>query len=63
MCVYVNTRTHKYAETYTRKRMNTHMGMCAFCISNVTHFLRVPRIKEMPDQVGHDGKAQEPMDS
>ena len=57
MCVYVNTQMHKYAHT------NKHMCMCVFCISNVTHFLRVPRIKEMPDRVGHDGNAQEPMDS
>ena len=43
MCLCVNKRMHKYVDTYTRKRMNTHMCMCAFDISNVTHFRRVQR--------------------
>ena len=63
MCLCVNTRMHKYANTYTRIHTNTHMCMCAFYISDVKHFRRVQRIKEMPDRVGHDGKAQEPIDS
>ena len=38
MCLCVNTRMHKYADTYTSKRMNMYMRMCALGILDVTRF-------------------------
>ena len=42
MCLCVNMR---HINTHIRERTNTYMCICALCIYDVTHFLRVQRMK------------------